>query len=107
MKTVLKMEREVLYGRPHTTAQRIRSDQLTEVRFVGHRNVLLQSLAAISAKKQQIQEFTIVNQNGAPYGTRTRVSAVKGQRPRPLDEGRAFARRERRRLALYSGVLAM
>ena len=26
--------------------------------------------------------------NGAPYGTRTRVSAVKGQRPRPLDEGR-------------------
>ena len=25
--------------------------------------------------------------NGDPYGTRTRVSAVKGQRPRPLDEG--------------------
>jgi hypothetical protein len=25
---------------------------------------------------------------GAPYGTRTRVSAVKGRRPRPLDEGR-------------------
>ncbi len=24
---------------------------------------------------------------GDPYGTRTRVSAVKGQRPRPLDEG--------------------
>ena len=25
--------------------------------------------------------------DGDPYGTRTRVSAVKGQRPRPLDEG--------------------
>ena len=25
---------------------------------------------------------------GTPYGTRTRVSAVKGRRPRPLDEGR-------------------
>ena len=24
---------------------------------------------------------------GAPYGTRTRVSAVKGRRPGPLDEG--------------------
>jgi hypothetical protein len=26
---------------------------------------------------------------GAPYGNRTRVSAVKGRRPGPLDEGRA------------------
>jgi hypothetical protein len=26
--------------------------------------------------------------DGAPYGTRTRVSAVKGRRPGPLDEGR-------------------
>jgi hypothetical protein len=25
---------------------------------------------------------------GAPYGNRTRVSAVKGRRPGPLDEGR-------------------
>ncbi len=30
---------------------------------------------------------------GAPYGTRTRVTAVKGRRPRPLDEGRPKARR--------------
>ena len=29
-----------------------------------------------------------VQSAGAPYGTRTRVSAVKGRRPRPLDEGR-------------------
>jgi hypothetical protein len=29
---------------------------------------------------------------GAPYGNRTRVSAVKGRRPRPLDEGRVAAR---------------
>src|SRR3546814_7287887 len=26
-------------------------------------------------------------QDGDPYGNRTRVSAVKGPRPRPLDEG--------------------
>ena len=26
-------------------------------------------------------------ENGDPYGNRTRVSAVKGPRPRPLDEG--------------------
>src|SRR5262245_45689247 len=26
--------------------------------------------------------------HGAPYGNRTRVSAVKGRRPGPLDEGR-------------------
>ncbi len=26
-------------------------------------------------------------QYGDPYGTRTRVFAVKGRRPRPLDEG--------------------
>ena len=24
---------------------------------------------------------------GSPYGTRTRVTAVRGRRPRPLDEG--------------------
>ena len=25
--------------------------------------------------------------HGDPYGTRTRVTGVRGQRPRPLDEG--------------------
>src|SRR5690349_19089168 len=30
--------------------------------------------------------------DGAPYGNRTRVSAVKGRRPGPLDEGRAGRR---------------
>src|SRR5216684_5039101 len=33
--------------------------------------------------------------SGAPYGTRTRVSAVKGRCPRPLDEGRAKGARYR------------
>ena len=32
--------------------------------------------------------FIHVGESGTPYGTRTRVSAVKGRRPRPLDEGR-------------------
>ena len=30
----------------------------------------------------------VIEMTGAPYGNRTRVSAVKGRRPRPLDEGR-------------------
>ena len=30
---------------------------------------------------------------GTPYGTRTRVSAVKGRRPRPLDEGAKISTR--------------
>ena len=29
----------------------------------------------------------ILKRNGDPYGTRTRVTAVKGRCPRPLDEG--------------------
>ena len=35
---------------------------------------------------------------GAPYGNRTRVFAVKGQRPRPLDEGRVKQMRAYRQL---------
>src|SRR4029077_20641978 len=33
--------------------------------------------------------ISVARSRGAPYGTRTRVSAVKGRCPRPLDEGRA------------------
>ena len=33
--------------------------------------------------------LTLSGGGGTPYGTRTRVSAVKGRRPRPLDEGRS------------------
>ena len=32
----------------------------------------------------------IVSESGDPYGIRTRVAAVKGQCPRPLDEGVAM-----------------
>ena len=31
--------------------------------------------------------ISLVNINGDPYGTRTRVTGVRGRRPRPLDEG--------------------
>ena len=34
----------------------------------------------------------IVSESGDPYGIRTRVAAVKGQCPRPLDEGVAYTR---------------
>src|SRR5690348_15459027 len=39
-------------------------------------------------KKRQVLECTVPYLTGAPYGNRTRVSAVKGRRPGPLDEGR-------------------
>ena len=32
-------------------------------------------------------------QSGDPYGTRTRVTAVKGRCPRPLDEGATTTRK--------------
>ncbi len=35
----------------------------------------------------------LVGRSGTPNGTRTRVSAVKGRRPRPLDDGRAVQHR--------------
>ena len=48
---------------------------------------------------------------GAPYGIRTRVTAVKGRCPRPLDEGRiaidrpeASCRAERAKFGGYKGV---
>ena len=32
--------------------------------------------------------------NGGPNGNRTRVSGVRGQRPRPLDDGTCLVRRQ-------------
>ena len=43
---------------------------------------------------------SLILRTGAPYGTRTRVTAVKGRCPRPLDEGRVLkARRHIKRFA--------
>ncbi len=39
---------------------------------------------------------------GAPYGNRTRVSAVKGRCPGPLDEGRDF--QPGRRIDAFEGM---
>jgi hypothetical protein len=39
-------------------------------------------------KRVAMQHPVLLDFTGAPYGTRTRVTAVKGRRPRPLDEGR-------------------
>jgi hypothetical protein len=50
-------------------------------------------VAASSAKKTPGLGVPAWHRAGAPYGNRTRVSAVKGRRPRPLDEGRLEARR--------------
>src|SRR5690606_39770087 len=36
-------------------------------------------------------------EDGAPYGIRTRVLALRGPRPRPLDEGSRVLREQRRR----------
>ena len=37
----------------------------------------------------EIKDFKGLKSGGVPYGTRTRVAAVKGRCPRPLDEGDA------------------
>ncbi len=37
--------------------------------------------------------------NGGPNGNRTRVSGVRGQRPRPLDDGTLCKERDERRVA--------
>ncbi len=42
--------------------------------------------------RRSLAEFRPFGIFGAPYGTRTRVTAVKGRRPGPLDEGRAKRR---------------
>src|SRR5262249_51167577 len=44
---------------------------------------------ACSARRAE--RGSVKEKTGAPYGNRTRVSAVKGRRPRPLDEGRGVA----------------
>ncbi len=49
-----------------------------------HRRPTTEADKTISGKKRQEREW---REDGDPYGTRTRVSAVKGRRPRPLDEG--------------------
>jgi hypothetical protein len=49
-------------------------------------------LSDADATKQDLKSATakkwLFDRIGAPYGNRTRVSAVKGRRPGPLDEGR-------------------
>jgi hypothetical protein len=50
--------------------------------------------AFVKVRSAAIPAAAMANLNaGAPYGNRTRVSAVKGRRPGPLDEGRWSARR--------------
>ena len=46
------------------------------------------SQSAIARSLQPDGRLLVRGSRGAPYGNRTRVSAVKGRRPRPLDEGR-------------------
>ena len=41
----------------------------------------------VATKKKPIAIAMGFSKKGDPYGTRTRVTAVKGRCPRPLDEG--------------------
>jgi hypothetical protein len=50
---------------------------------------------ALNTYGWQTLAVTDVRESGAPYGNRTRVSAVKGRRPGPLDEGRFTTRKWR------------
>jgi hypothetical protein len=68
-------------------AQRVEVDA-KEVRIIGSKSVLLRTLVAAASAKAAGLAFPVLYRSGAPYGNRTRVSAVKGRRPGPLDEGR-------------------
>ena len=46
----------------------------------------------LRASDREVRDFLRVQANGVPYGIRTRVAAVKGQCPRPLDEGNEATR---------------
>ena len=51
-------------------------------------NYVGQSVGTVFAGPFKSPEFRRFRLDyGDPYGTRTRVSAVRGPRPRPLDEG--------------------
>src|ERR1700733_9250409 len=45
---------------------------------------------ATAANAANCRYKSLILLSGAPYGNRTRVSAVKGRRPGPLDEGRIW-----------------
>jgi hypothetical protein len=72
---------------PRALAQRVEVDK-REVRILGSKGALLRALVAASGGKQRVSECPVLFRNGAPKGIRTPVFAVKGRRPRPLDDGR-------------------
>src|SRR5688500_13943817 len=47
------------------------------------------SMAALRCRTEPSLAAILSRDDGDPYGTRTRVFAVRGRRPRPLDEGAA------------------
>jgi hypothetical protein len=51
---------------------------------------LRESIKARSAKEAAWKIFKFLGKFGVPYGNRTRVAAVKGRCPRPLDERDAY-----------------
>lgn len=56
-----------------------------QVAIISHKNTL-----NTTKRKREIKPNRLISlyfSLGDPYGTRTRVTGVRGQRPRPLDEG--------------------
>ena len=75
------------YRRDHlrALAQRVEVGD-GEVRIIGSKSNLLHTLAAVSGIRP-CQWFAVLFRNGVPNEIRTRVTAVKGRCPRPLDDG--------------------
>jgi hypothetical protein len=81
------------YRRDHlrALAQRVEVDA-KEVRIMGSKAYSCAPSSPPRARKRRVLALPVLYRSGAPYGNRTRVSAVKGRRPRPLDEGRRSSR---------------
>ena len=50
------------------------------------KNAALNTIAVNTPKSILLPTKKTIRLNGSPYGSRTRVTAVRGQRPKPLDE---------------------
>ena len=78
------------FGRLPFRRRRLRAPRAHYVRRGDFLGRLDRRPSAIRSNRSKVADLS---RAGAPYGNRTRVSAVKGRRPGPLDEGRWSARR--------------
>ncbi len=82
------MTRRIVARRqPLGPAQRVEVDN-REGPIMGHKSALLRAFVPRKTETRRKPACLVLLRSGAPKGIRTPVFAVKGRRPRPLDDGR-------------------